>query len=186
MTQEKWQAESTDAVLVAEFASNETALAIPGAEQFLLAEAGDAWEKPEKLLPLLQAAAKQEPTIAGHKILKRDNAIFHVFSQLSEGQKFAFAVRNAGRHSGGRRAGSAQGRPQERNNPTPSPFPVDGGGPAGLWQRRKNRPNPLSQDAITPTTQTHSSSTMTHSSLFFVLATSCEMWRSIAVVLPRP
>jgi beta-lactamase regulating signal transducer with metallopeptidase domain len=92
MTREKWQAKSPDAVLVAEFASNSTALAIPGAERFVLAKADDAWEQPEKLLSLLQAAAKQEPTIAGHKLLKQGKAIFHVFSQLSEGQKFAFAV----------------------------------------------------------------------------------------------
>lgn len=92
MTREKWRTESTDAVLVAEFAGNQTALAIPGAEQFVLTEAADAWNEPEKLLLLLKAAAKQESPIVGHEILKRDNGIFHLFSQLSEGQRFAFAV----------------------------------------------------------------------------------------------
>ncbi len=93
MTREKWRAKSTDAVLVVEFAHNETALGVPGAERFLLAEAGEAWEKPRKLLALLKAAAKEEPTITGHSIVKHEGAIFHAFSELSEGRKFAFAVR---------------------------------------------------------------------------------------------
>ncbi len=93
MTSKKWQGKNEDALLVVEFANNGVSLAVPGAERFLLSEASDAWEKPERALALLRAAMKEEPKIPGHKIVRRDGAIFHLFPELRTGQKFAFAVR---------------------------------------------------------------------------------------------
>ena len=93
MTSKKWQGKNEDALLVVEFASSGVSLAVPGAERFVLSEASDAWEKPEKALGLLRAAMKEEPKIPGHKIVKRDGAIFHLFPELKMGQKYAFAVK---------------------------------------------------------------------------------------------
>ncbi|MBP8303903.1 MAG: hypothetical protein KBE04_07240 [Phycisphaerae bacterium] len=93
MTQEQWRRPPADAILVAEFASNTVGLGIAGARRFLLAEAtkqdGDV---PEQVLSLLQHAAIEPDASPAHPVAESDGGLFHTFSELQTGQRFAFAV----------------------------------------------------------------------------------------------
>jgi len=98
MIEEKCKGPPADAVLVTEFVREEMALAIPGAERFLLAEYDGDEDDPEKAPAILKAAVTKVPDIPNHKVHKEEGAIFHIFSELRNGQRFVFAVRMPGTH----------------------------------------------------------------------------------------
>ena len=86
---------SADAILVAQFQSDEMALVVAKSTQFLMTEADDAWDDPAKVLTLLRKAAIEPSVVPGHRTVKERGDIFHAFSSsaLQPGKKYVFAVK---------------------------------------------------------------------------------------------
>ncbi|QDU56702.1 M56 family metallopeptidase [Aeoliella mucimassa] len=93
MTEQLWRGPGSDAVMVTEFVADKVALAIPGADRFVLCNV-DRNATAFDVIHRLSIACSEDslPIIQRHKKVHEDGGVFHVFDHLTQGLSFAFAA----------------------------------------------------------------------------------------------
>ncbi len=92
LTEERWRTERRDPLLTVEFASGKMGLAVGGAREFLLVEAGkEVARDPQKIAQLLRDSAGTNGEDS-HEVIDDEGGIFHILPGDGEGRIYAFTV----------------------------------------------------------------------------------------------